>query len=132
LYGNDIDQTTTPIEAGLTWTIGKRRRAEGGFPGDTVISKQIATGTDRIRVGIQPDGRAPVRAHSKISDQSGAIIGEITSGGFGPTVNAPVAMGYVTKAHRDPGTSVQLSQRNKIIQGKVVKLPFVKHRYVKT
>ncbi|MEL0107394.1 MAG: glycine cleavage system aminomethyltransferase GcvT [Rhodospirillales bacterium] len=131
LYGSDIDKTTTPIEAGLTWTIGKRRRSEGGFPGDTVILEQIATGTDRNRVGIQPEGRAPVRAHSEISDTTGVVIGEITSGGFGPTVNAPVAMGYVANTHREPGTSIQLSHRNKTIPGKIVKLPFVKHRYFK-
>ena len=132
LYGNEIDETTTPIEAGLTWTVGKRRRAEGGFPGDSIIQSQIKTGVSRKRVGLQPEGRAPVRAHVDIIDQSEAIIGEVTSGGFGPSINAPIAMGYVSTDFAKPDTPVQFSQRNKIITGKVIKLPFVNHRYFKS
>ena len=132
LYGNDIDQQTTPVEAGLTWTIGKRRRTEGGFPGDSIIQHQIKSGTTRKRVGLQPEGRAPVRAHTEILNKSSKKIGEITSGGFSPTINAPIAMGYVSSELSDPGTPVQFSQRGKTINGIVAKLPFVKHQYCKS
>src|SRR5262249_11569881 len=94
LYGNDIDTTTTPVEAALTWTISKRRRAEGGFPGAAKIQHEFEHGPARLRVGIRPLGRAPARAHTEIRDDKGNRIGEITSGGFGPSVDGPVAMGY--------------------------------------
>ena len=132
LYGNDIDQQTTPVEAGLTWTIGKRRRTEGGFSGDSIIQHQIKSGTTRKRVGLQPEGRAPVRAHTEILNKSSKEIGEITSGGFSPTINAPIAMGYVSSELSDPGTPVQFSQRGKTINGIVAKLPFVRHQYCKS
>src|SRR5207247_5850027 len=91
-YGHDIDETTTPIEAGLAWTIGKRRRAEAGFPGAAMILRQLAEGTARKRVGIRPDGRAPAREGTAIIDPTGSRIGTVTSGGFGPSVGAPIAM----------------------------------------
>src|SRR5213075_92824 len=87
LYGHDIDETTTPIEAGLAWTIGKRRRAEGGFPGAATVLRQLAEGTARKRVGIRPDARAPARDRTAVIDPGGAPVGRITSGGFGPSVN---------------------------------------------
>ncbi|NQV45430.1 MAG: glycine cleavage system aminomethyltransferase GcvT [Rhodospirillales bacterium] len=129
LYGNDIDETTTPIEAGLIWTISKRRRQEGGFPGDTVIQQQITDGVSRKRVGIQPEGRAPARAHTEITDTDGAIIGEITSGGFGPTVGGPVAMGYVAAPHASAGTAVNLLVRGKSMSAQVCSTTFVPHNY---
>ena len=86
LYGHDIDETTTPIEADLAWTIGKRRRAEGGFPGAATILRQLAEGTPRKRVGIRPDGRAPAREDTEIVDEAGNRLGKVTSGGFGPSV----------------------------------------------
>src|SRR6185503_2934648 len=92
LYGHDIDTTTTPVEANLTWTISKRRREEGGFPGAAVVQKQLKDGAPRLRVGIQPEGRAPAREGTELADASGAAVGKITSGGFGPSANAPVAM----------------------------------------
>ena len=95
LYGHDIDETTTPVEADLAWTIGKRRRAEGGFPGAATILRQLAEGTRRKRVGIRPDGRAPAREDTEIVDDAGSRLGKVTSGGFGPSVGGPVAMGYV-------------------------------------
>ena len=98
LYGHDIDETTTPIEADLAWTIGKRRRAEGGFPGAATILRQLAEGTSRKRVGIRPDGRAPAREDTEIVDDAGNRLGQVTSGGFGPSVGGPVAMGYVDSA----------------------------------
>ncbi len=129
LYGNDIDTTTTPVEAALTWTIGKQRREEGGFPGADTILRQIADGAPRKRVGLKPTGRAPVRAHSEIHDKAGNAIGEVTSGGFGPTVEHPVAMGYVASDHAKVGTEVDVIVRGKPLPAEVVRLPFAPHRY---
>lgn len=132
LYGSDIDTTTTPIEANLSWIISKRRKLEGGFPGDTKIIEQINTGAPRLRVGIKPQGRAPARAHTEILDEMGQTIGEITSGGFGPSVNGPVAMGYVKAAFATPGTKVQLLVRGQMLPAEVVAMPFAPHRYFKS
>jgi aminomethyltransferase len=129
LHGNDIDQTTTPVEAALAWSIGKRRRGEGGFIGAEVILRQLKEGALRRLVGVRPEGRAPVRAHAEIQDRSGRRIGEITSGGFGPTANGPVAMGYVESASAAPGTDLQVIVRDKALAAKVAPLPFVPHRY---
>ena len=129
LYGNDIDATTTPIEAGLAWTIFKRRRAEGGFPGAPVIARQLADGPARKRVGIRPVGRAPARAHAAITDGDGAPIGEVSSGGYGPTIGGPIAMGYVKAEFSGLGTEVNLMVRDRALPAKVVTLPFVEHRY---
>jgi aminomethyltransferase len=126
LYGHDIDTTTSPIEAGLLWSIGKRRRAEGGFPGAETVQKQIAEGATRKRVGILPDGRAPAREGTLILDADGGTeIGQITSGGFGPTVGGPVAMGYVPIDYAKPGTPVFLSVRGKSLPATITKMPFV-------
>ena len=116
LYGHDIDTTTSPIEAGLAWSIQKRRRAEGGFPGAARIQAELANGPDRRRVGIRPEGRAPAREGTEILSASGEKIGVVTSGGFGPTVNGPVAMGYVASAHAAPGTPLQLMVRGKPLE----------------
>lgn len=129
LYGNDIDTTTTPVEASLSWAIAQRRRTEGGYPGASVINKQIAEGAARKLVGIQPEGRVPARQGAEICDAAGAVIGEVTSGGFGPTVGAPVAMGYVNTEHADVGTNLLLSVRGKMHPALVSALPFVAHRY---
>jgi aminomethyltransferase len=129
LYGHDIDTSTTPIEAGLQWSIGKRRRAEGGFPGDSVILKQISEGAPRKRVGIQPEGRAPAREGTKILDVAGVEIGLVTSGGFGPTVGGPVSMGYVPREVAAVGTSVALEVRNKAMAASITALPFTPQRY---
>jgi aminomethyltransferase len=131
LYGHDIDATTTPIEAGLTWTISKRRRAEGGFPGDAVIQHQIANGPSRRRVGILPDGRAPAREGAEIQDEAGAPRGRITSGGFGPSAGRPVAMGYVQSDAAAIGTPLNLAVRDKTLPARVASLPFVSHHYAK-
>ena len=129
LYGHEIDETTTPVEADLTWTIGKRRRAEGGFPGYGVIRGQLDGGTARRRVGIRPEGKAPARDGTEITDGAGRRIGVITSGGFGPTVGGPVAMGYVETAFAAPGTAVTLMVRGKPHPARVAALPFVKQNY---
>ncbi len=132
LYGSDIDTATTPVEAGLSWVLGKRRREEGGFPGAEIILGQLQTGAERKRVGIRPDGKAPARAHTPIEDTEGNVIGEITSGGYGPSVEGPIAMGYVKSEFADRGTAVNLRVRGKAIPGKVAGLPFVEHRYFKS
>ena len=131
LYGSDIDITTTPVEAGLSWIIGKRRRLEGGFAGAGPIIEQLNTGALRRRVGIRPLGKAPARAHTEIQDLGGRRIGEITSGGFGPSANAPVAMGYVETAFAASGTKLQLLVRGQALPAEVATLPFVPHRYAK-
>jgi aminomethyltransferase len=129
LYGHDIDETTSPIEAGLLWSIGKRRREEGGFLGAERIINEITNKPSRRRVGILPEGRAPARDHTEISDASGAQIGTVTSGGFGPTVGGPVAMGYVTIENAAADTTLQLTVRGKSLNSKVVKMPFVEQKY---
>jgi aminomethyltransferase len=129
LYGSDITERTTPVEAGLSWAIAERRRKDGGFPGDQVLQKQWAEGVARKRVGILPDGKAPARAHTEIADESGRDIGEVTSGGFGPTLGKPIAMGYLATASAVAGTAVNLMVRGKALTGRVAKMPFVPHRY---
>ncbi|MEO5335827.1 MAG: glycine cleavage system aminomethyltransferase GcvT [Magnetospirillum sp. WYHS-4] len=129
LYGSDIDTTTTPIEAALAWTIGKRRREQGGFPGAAVILDQLKTGPARKRVGLRPEGKAPARAHTEVTDAAGRRIGEITSGGYGPTVGGPVAMGYVETGAAGDGSEVRFVVRGSALPGRVVKLPFAPHRY---
>ena len=129
LYGHDIDTTTTPIEADLAWAISKRRREEGGFPGADIILDQLKNGTTRKRVGIRPEGRAPAREHTELTDADGRRIGEITSGGFGPSVGAPVAMGYVETASASEGTEINAMVRGKALPARVASMPFTPHRY---
>jgi aminomethyltransferase len=129
LYGHELDETTDPIEAALSWSIQKRRRLEGGFPGAKRILKALANGADRQRVGLRPDGRAPAREGAEIVSADGAPIGIVTSGGFGPSVNAPIAMGYVARAHAAIGTPVALMVRGKPLSARVVALPFHPHAY---
>jgi len=131
LYGHDIDEATSPVEAGLLWSIGKRRREEGGFPGEQRILDEIANGPKRRRVGILPEGRAPARENTEILSAAGESVGIVTSGGFGPSTGGPVAMGYVDIAHAKTGTSLGLLVRGKTIPASVVKLPFAAHRYHK-
>ena len=131
LHGHDIDETTTPVEAALTWSIAKRRREEGGFPGAEIIQAQIADGPTRKRVGIKPEGRGPAREGTEIVDADGNKIGEITSGGFGPTADAPVAMGYVDAGHNKVGTEVTLMVRGKPRAATVATMPFIEKRYRK-
>jgi aminomethyltransferase len=129
LYGHDIDETTSPIEAGLAWSIQKRRRTDGGFPGFERVRDELARGPSRKRVGIKPEGRAPAREGTEILSIEGERIGIVTSGGFGPSVNAPVAMGYVQSAHAASGTPVNLMVRGKALAASVAPMPFFPHRY---
>jgi len=129
LYGHDIDETTSPVEAGLSWSIPKRRRAEGGFPGAERILSEIAEGPGRRRVGLRLDGRAPAREGAEIVNADGATIGRVTSGGFGPSVGAPIAMGYVDAAWSGPGSAVDLVVRGKKLAARVAPMPFHPHAY---
>lgn len=129
LYGHDIDTTTSPIEAGLIWSIQKRRREEGGFPGAARVQREIKDGPARVRVGIKPEGRAPAREGTVITTPDGREVGIVTSGGFGPTVNGPVAMGYVSKDVSAVGTDLHLVVRGKPLPAKVAAMPFAPHRY---
>ena len=131
LYGNDIDELTSPIEAGLTWVINKRRKMNWDFPGGMLMRDQLDNGVPRRRVGIRPDGRAPARARTTIVAEDGTEAGTITSGSFGPSVNGPVAMGYVRRDLAADGTRLNLIVRGKTISATVVPLPFIPHRYVK-
>jgi aminomethyltransferase len=129
LYGNDIDELTSPVEAGLTWVIGKRRKTSWDFPGGLLVRDQLDNGPPRRRVGIRPEGRVPARALTQILAMDGTEAGTVTSGVFGPSVNGPVAMGYVRKDLADDGTRLQLVVRGKPIPATVSPLPFVPHRY---
>jgi aminomethyltransferase len=131
LYGNDIDELTSPIEAGLTWVIGKRRKLNWDFPGGMLMRDQLDNGVPRRRVGIRPDGRAPARALTTIVADDGTEAGTITSGGFGPSVNGPIAMGYVRRDLAADGTRLNLIVRGKTIPATVVPLPFTPHRYTR-
>jgi aminomethyltransferase len=129
LFGNDIDELTSPVEAGLSWVIGKRRRQRWDFPGATAIRDQLNNGPHRRRVGLRPEGRAPARAGTQIVAPDGTGAGNVTSGGFSPTLNAPIAMGYVRYDLSPQGTPVLLLVRGKQLPARVCKLPFVRHRY---
>jgi aminomethyltransferase len=131
LYGHELTPETSPIEAGLAWTIGKRRREQGGFPGAETILRQLRDGPARKLVGIRPAGRAPAREGAEIQDQGGRPIGFVTSGGFGPTVGGPIAMGYVASPHAAPGTPLTLIVRDRPHPAHVAPMPFVPHRYAR-
>ncbi|MBR2816168.1 MAG: glycine cleavage system aminomethyltransferase GcvT [Reyranella sp.] len=129
LYGHDIDTTTSPVEAALNWSIQKRRREEGGFPGAARIQREFAEGVSRVRVGLLPEGRAPAREGAEIATADGTIVGKVTSGGFGPTLNGPCAMGYVAREHSAPGTKLDLIVRGKPLPATIAAMPFVPNRY---
>ena len=131
LYGHDLDETTSPIEAGLAWTIQKVRRERADFPGAARILRELANKPTRKRVGLLPTDKAPAREGAEICDLSGNKVGVVTSGGFGPTVGTPVAMGYVDSAYAAIGTPLDLIVRDQPRRWTVTALPFVPHNYVK-
>ena len=132
LYGAAIDETTSVVEADLAWTIAPRRRSEGGFPGSAVIAQQLKDGAPRRRVGLRLEGRQIARAGSAIVDASGATIGHVTSGSFGPSVDGAVAMGYVARAAAEEGRTLGVIVRGASRPARIVKLPFLPHRYRQT
>lgn len=129
LYGHDIDETTTPVEAALSWSIGKRRRVEGGFPGAAIIQKQLAEGPPRLRVGLALEGRAPAREGAEIVDTEGQKIGQVTSGGYGPSVGGPVAMGYVDSAFAQQDRMLAILVRGKPLPARIVAMPFTEKHF---
>jgi aminomethyltransferase len=130
LYGHDLDTNTDPVSADLGFAISKRRRAEGGFPGADKILKYLNEGAPTRRVGLRVEGRLPAREGAEIFAGE-AKVGTITSGGFAPTVGAPIAMGYVDAAHAAPGTALAIEVRGKRLAATVTPMPFVPHHYVR-
>jgi aminomethyltransferase len=129
LYGHDIDLTTDPVEAGLLWSIGKRRREQGGFPGFDRIRVAIECGTARRRVGLLPQGKAPLREGAALLTPDGRVVGRVASGGYSPSLSRPIAMGYVETAFAEPGVSLASELRGKPVDVIVTSLPFVPHRF---
>ncbi len=129
LYGQDMDEDTSPVEAGLVFSIGKRRRAEGGFFGAERVLRELAEGPARLRVGLKLEGRAAARSHMMIADLAGTETGEVTSGAFTPVAAASIAMGYVPPALSQIGTQLAIEIRGAFVPARVVRMPFVPHRY---
>ncbi|GGK51970.1 glycine cleavage system aminomethyltransferase GcvT [Salinarimonas ramus] len=129
LYGHDIDTTTSPVEAGLVWSIQKRRREEGGFPGAARIQRELAEGPARVRIGIALEGRAPAREGAAITTPDGEGVGVVTSGGFGPSVERPIVMGYVRPDMAEIGRALHCVVRGKALVGLVAPLPFTPARF---
>jgi aminomethyltransferase len=129
LYGHDLDTKTTPVMAGLNFAINKRRRAEGGFAGAMRILAELQNGPIEKRVGFEVDGRQPVREGALVLDGEGNEVGKITSGGFSPSLQRPIAMGYVASGLAETGTKLKLEQRGKLFDATVTDMPFVPHRY---
>ncbi|MGB1086828.1 MAG: glycine cleavage system aminomethyltransferase GcvT, partial [Alphaproteobacteria bacterium] len=132
LYGHDIDETTNPIEAALTFAIGKRRKMDRDFRGEEEIMRDLFDGPIRKRIALLPEGRGIAREGSKILDQDGTEIGKVTSGTFSPSLERPIAMGLVDAEFSREGTALSIEVRGKPIAATVTPLPFVPHRYVRT
>jgi aminomethyltransferase len=128
LYGNDIGEETSPVAAGLGFALSKKRREAGNFIGAAAVNAALAEGTPRMLVGISLDGRAPARAHAEIRVKD-ELVGEVTSGCFAPSLNAPIALGYVRTELAKPGTKLDLIVRDKPLPGIVTSLPFIPHNY---
>jgi len=131
LYGHELDTEKTPIEANLKWAISKERISNGEFIGSEKIMKEIQEGTSKIRVGIKPEGRLIAREKTKIFNEAEKPIGEVTSGTFGPSVNGPIAMGYIDKEFSTIDTKILLEVRGKKHSASICRLPFYKKSYVK-
>ena len=131
LYGHDLDETVSPVEAGLAFAVNKNRRQQRDFPGAARIAEEFAHGCKRFRVGLRVLEGAPAREGAEVADAGGQVIGVVTSGGFSPTLRAGIALAFVPPAHAEPGTRLQVIVRGKPQPAEVVKLPFVPHRYVR-
>lgn len=133
LYGHDLDKDHTPVESSLLWALSRVRRdggdRAGGYPGASVIARQLAEGTAVRRVGLLAVGKAPIRGGSVLKLHNGQTVGEVTSGGFGPTYGAPVAMGYVDSSLTTVGTALYAEVRGRMLAVEVAKMPFVQQRY---
>jgi aminomethyltransferase len=129
LYGHDLDEGTTPIMADLLFAVNKRRRVEGGFAGAARILAELEQGAVQRRIGFTVEGRQPVREGARILDEQGNEVGRVTSGGFSPSLQAPIGMGFVATALAEPGTALTLEQRGKLFRAAVTPMPFVPHQY---
>ena len=129
LYGHDIDETTTPVEADLAWSIGKRRKQTRDFPAAERIMAELFNGPDRKRVGLRLADKTPAREGAEVVDMSGSRVGRVTSGGFGPTAGVPIAMAYIQVGYTSDGTALAAVVRDKPRQAVVSPMPFVPHRY---
>lgn len=133
LYGHELSESITPIEAGLRWSISSARRSTGarplGFPGASIILDQLALGSPRTRVGLKVTGKRPVREGQEIQNGAGETVGIVTSGGFGPSVDGPIAMGLMATASAVVGTVVFIDVRGKLLEAEIVTTPFIKQRY---
>jgi aminomethyltransferase len=130
LYGHDLDETVSPVEAGLAFALSKRRRLAGDFPGAARVRAELDGAPARIRVGLMVHG-APAREGAPIADTAGTVVGRVTSGGFSPSLSAPIALGFVPTALAQPGTALTVIVRGKAQAAQVVALPFVPHRYAR-
>ncbi len=131
LYGQDMDETVSPVEAGLAFSIGKRRRAEGGFPGADRVLRELSEGPKRIRVGLKLEGRSAARHHMRVLDSAGNPVGEVTSGAFTPSAAASIATGYIPLELSKSGTRLAVEIRGAAVPAQVTSMPFVPHRYVR-
>ncbi len=131
LYGNDLDESTTPIEAGLAWTIGKARRERADFPGAKIILDQLENGPRRIRVGVLAQGRRPIRDKTKLTNLEGDQVGVISSGGYGPTLDSPVAMAYIDRSAAEIHTKLNAIVRDNVVPCVVTELPHSPTNYFK-
>ncbi len=131
LYGQDMDETVSPVEAALTFSIGKRRRSEGGFPGAERIMRELREGPSRLRAGLKLEGRSAARHGMTITDAAGEAVGEVTSGAFTPSAAAAIAMGIVPAALSKPGTQLAIQIRGAAVPARVTSMPFVPNRYVR-
>jgi aminomethyltransferase len=129
LYGHDLDEATTPVMADLLFAVNKRRRSEGGFAGAERILAELEQGAVQKRIGFTVEGRQPVREGARILDDEGNEVGRVTSGGFSPSIEAPIGMGFVATALAEPGSALTLEQRGKLFRAAVSAMPFVPHRY---
>lgn len=129
LYGHDLDEETTPIMADLLFAVNKRRRTDGGFAGADRILAEVEQGSVSKRIAFTVEGRQPVREGGRILDAEGNEVGRVTSGGFSPSLEAPIGMGYVAATLAEPGSALMLEQRGKLFQATVAAMPLVPHRY---
>ncbi len=131
LYGHDLDETVSPVEAGLTFAINKNRREQRDFPGASRIAKELAEGPARVRVGLKVLEGAPAREGAEVADESGKVVGVVTSGGYSPSLRYGVALAFVPPALAEAGTPLKVIVRGKAQAAEVVKTPFVPQRYVR-
>src|SRR5262249_48915141 len=131
LYGQDMDEAVSPVEAGLSFSIGKRRRGGGGFPGAERVLRELADGPERARIGLRLEGRAAARTGMTVTDAAGNPVGQVTSGAFTPSAAASIAMAYVPAGYAAPGTELAVIIRGTPVPARVVPMPFVPHRYVR-